>query len=98
MTTTTDFYTVDDVIRASERHAYYFFKKNAKQFFHSRIGQTLYGGRYFVTSEQFDHRSPRLYTIREADYTGKVHTVGIFQQYLTRHTAIAAIQRLLYAF
>lgn len=43
---------------------------------------------FFVTSEKYDHKSPRLYTIRKLTInTGAIETVGDFQQYKSRDTA-----------
>ena len=77
--------------RATGKH---FFDAAAKRFFNSRIGQAVYGGRYFITSERFDHNSPRLYTIREC-VNGSIETVGEFQAYESSAQARAAIKRLL---
>ena len=83
------FYTTNDIERVYSGH---FFDADTKRFFRSRIGETVYGGRYFITSEQFDSRSPRLYTVREVSADGQnITTVGDFQQHATRAQALAAI-------
>jgi len=88
-----------DVEEASSRGGYHFFDADAKRFFSSRIGKTLYGGRYFVTSEQFHgsdgYTAPRLYTVREIRDDGSVWDIGEFQQYETSREAVAAIRSLL---
>ena len=58
----------------------------------SRLPQGGYCGDkvncYFVTSEQFDYRSPRLYTVRVCNLeTGDVDTIDEFQGYRSRSTA-----------
>jgi hypothetical protein len=73
---------------------HHFFTKGAMRFFNSRILPTVYGGRYFITSERFDHNSPRYYTIREC-VAGHIETVGEFQEYATSGQAVTAIKRLL---
>ena len=80
-----------------QEHGGHFFDATAKRFFHSRILRGQYPGAdgyYFVTSEQFDARSPRLYTVRRmsADFR-QVQTVGEFQSYATSRAARAAARR-----
>lgn len=71
-----------------------FFSASSKRFFRSRIGSIVIGGRYFITSEQFDRdRSPRLYTIREC-INGSIETVGDFQGYATAAAARAAASKI----
>ncbi len=66
------------------------FSKETMQFFDSRVHDTLYGGRYFVSSEKFrGFHCPdgeRLFTVREVTKKG-INTVGDFQAYATRHEA-----------
>ncbi|MDO8690676.1 MAG: hypothetical protein Q7R39_11820, partial [Dehalococcoidia bacterium] len=51
---------------------------------------------YFVTSEQFDDRSPRLYTVRVCNLsTGDIDTVGKFQGHATSAEARRAIEGLI---
>ena len=95
MTTATRFETIDEVKAANERDGRHFFEPATLPFFRSRIGQNLYGGRYFTTSEQFNSRSPRLYTIREVMDSGAILTVGGLQQYQSARQAVAAIKELL---
>lgn len=81
------FASMADVKRANREHGHYFFEPDTLRFFDSRVGRTLYGGRYFVTSEQFHdgrgYSAPRMYTIREALPSGEIKTVGEFQEYET---------------
>ena len=60
----------------------HFFDSSSTRFFRSRYPQTGHrvGDKaYFITSEQFDDRSERLYTVRVLDYkTGGVDTIGEF--------------------
>ena|SRR3990167_2108062 len=86
------FNTIQEIERANENRGHHFFKPAAKRFFRSRIGETVYGGRYFVTSEQFDYSSPRLYTVRMANDDGSIETIGEFQAYRTSSQARAAIR------
>jgi len=78
---------------------YHFFDRGVTRFFKSRYPQTGIvrdNKAYFVTSEQFDYNSPRLYTVRVCDMeTGIVDTVGEFQQYRTSAQARAAIKAII---
>lgn len=82
------------------RHRGHWFSAGAKRFFNSRIAQYGYessdGKRvYFVSSERFDWRSPRLYSVRVYNYEAdNVDTVGEFQQYASRNGADKAAQRI----
>ena len=76
----------------------HWFSPDTLRFFGSRVGGTLYGGRYFVTSEYtgFD-KTGRAYTVRETDAEGEISTVGEFLGHGTREGAIRAIRKLLLA-
>ena len=87
------FYTMDDVKRASQAIGHHWFEPDTMRFFRSRIGRTLYGDRYFVSSEQFDDTTPRLYTIRTVNDCGAIGTLGAFQAYVTGAQAVTAIKR-----
>lgn len=90
------FWDMNEVERANADLGHYWFSPDTKRFFHSRIGDTLYGGRYFISSEcREPGETPRLYTIREANPDGSIDTVGDFQEYSTRAQAVRAIERLL---
>lgn len=97
--------TMSDVIRANKAIDHHFFDPGTLRWFGSRIGRTLYGGRYFVTSErdsgmtiQGQHYAAwdgrRRYTIREALPDGTIEDVGEVGEYTTGAQARAAIQRL----
>ena len=71
----------------------HWFEPAALRFFGSRISETLYGGRFFVTSEQDRHGGAwdgeRRYTVREALPGGRIETVGRFGEFGTRREAVA---------
>jgi hypothetical protein len=71
--------TIGDI---KAKHTGYFFDSSAMRFFRSRVLGEVYqgpGGVYFVTSEQYNYDSPRLYTVRRfIKETGDVRTVGDF--------------------
>jgi hypothetical protein len=85
--------TIEEIEADHRSTGGHFFDRSSKRFFRSRIGQIVIGGRYFITSEQFDHNSARLYTIRECQ-NGKIETVGEFQAYATGAAARAAAKNL----
>lgn len=91
--------TMYDVRLKNRQAGYHFFDPGALRFFRSRIGNELYGGRYFVTSEQFvgsnGYTAPRKYTIREVRPDGGIGTVAGFQEYNSSSAARAAIKRIL---
>ena len=87
---------MNDVKRIHESKGLYFFSKDTIKFFHSRIGDTLYGDKYFVSSERMDNTVPRRYTVREFDAeTGYINTVGDFGGFNTKTQAVKYIKGLL---
>ena len=78
----------------------HFFDSDSMRFFDSRILSKVYGGRYFVTSEQFHGTTgsePRHYSVRVVTYdSGRldIDTVGDFGQYETAKQAQRAAERL----
>lgn len=79
-------------------HRGHWFDPPSKRFFSSRIAQTAQvkdGKAYFVSSEQFDYKSPRLYSVRVCDLkTGDIDTMGEFQEHQTSQQAYKAIKAL----
>ena len=88
------FRTISEIQAANERLGHHWFEPGALRFFNSRVGCTVYASRYFVSSEQFDYTSPRLYTVRRANDDGSIDTVGEFQAYRTCAEARQAIKAL----
>lgn len=89
---------MSQVRHANSQAGHHFFEPSAIRFFDSRVGSTVYGGRYFITSEQFHNRGyskPRRYSIRTISENGSIDTVGDFQQYNSWATAKRAIDHLL---
>lgn len=89
------FSTIADVRAANKAAGRCWFDPGSMRFFRSRTGRTVYGGRYFISSEQFKPESPRRYTIREVSADGEVDTVGEFMAYATNAAARAEIRELL---
>lgn len=93
------YYSIDQIKEANARRGHHFFEPATMRFFRSRIASyEIFGGRYFVTSEQFENsnhkRSPRRYTIRRVKDDGSIDTVGDFQAYPTVIAAKRAAQRI----
>ncbi len=66
----------------------HFFSSGNKRFFNSRIQTTPpYKGRVFVTSEKYDWKAPRYYTVRCIRPDGGIDTIGEFQGFDTRQSA-----------
>lgn len=92
-----NYFTSIPALKAAARNAgSHFFDKGAMQFFNSRIEGGMIGGRWFITSEQFDDESPRLYTVRVVTRDDaavpalQIDTVGEFQAYTTKAEARAS--------
>lgn len=81
------FHTIQQIINANRNRGNHFFSKESMRFFSSRVHCEVYNGCYFVTSEKFDWKSPRLYTVRKANSDGTIETVGDFQAFDTRSKA-----------
>lgn len=89
--------SLDDFRRANEAAGHHWFSPGAMRFFRTRLGDTVYGDRYFISSEQ-PPDGVRRFSIREAVDGGRsVRTVGEFCGYATRYQAEAAVKRLLKA-
>ena len=89
------FQSIEDIKLANKNRGYHFFDASTMRFFHSRIGNAVYGGRFFITSEQQEYNTPRLYTIRECSESGDINTVGTFQEYESSIQAKRAILKML---
>jgi hypothetical protein len=83
-----------EIRRANRQLGHYFFSPETMRFFRSRVGREVIGGRYFVTSEQFDEVSPRLYTVRRANDDGSIDTASEFQGFTTGREARACAELL----
>ena len=88
------FHTIEMMRRQNEYCGYHFFDKDAMRFFRSRIAPGVVHGRVFITSEQFDCRSPRLYTVRAMRDDGSTTELSEFQQFDTLRQARAYVRRI----
>lgn len=87
--------SINEIRYEAKRAGSHFFDADTMRFFGSRVLPTVYGGRYFITSEQ-DHygNEAKAYTIRIALADGHIDTVGNFQAYATRAQAVSAVKQL----
>lgn len=88
----TTFANVDEVRKANKAINHHWFDRESMAFFNSQVigADKLINKRFFVTGEQFDEKSPRLWSIRYAKPDGAVETYGEFQAYETRRDALSA--------
>jgi hypothetical protein len=88
------FNDIEQVRAANKRLGHHWFDADTLRWFNSRVGGTLYGGRYFVSSERgFDRQiwgGTRRYSVRRANPNGSISTVGDFGQFATLKQAQAA--------
>jgi len=85
------FTSISEIKQTNRENGYYFFSKDTVKFFNSKTHRGVYGGRYFITSEQFVSlrgvSHDRKYTIRKAHKDGAIDTVDTFQQFKTLQQA-----------
>jgi len=95
MTEARRFSSIEHIRAAADRAGSHWFSPGAMRFFGTRVHSTLYGGRYFVTSEQ-PWDGPRGYAVRCVTVSGdgqaatggfSIDTVGELCQYATRDAA-----------
>ena len=87
---------VSDIIWANKCAGGHYFDTDTMRFFRSRVDDELFGGRFFVTSEQFvsgARRDARRYTVREAMNTGSIDTLSEFGEFGTLRSARTAAKR-----
>ena len=77
--------TITEINEKNKENGYSFFEKDTMKFFNSNIHRGVYGGKYFISSEQFissrGHSEPRMYTIRKAHPDSAIDTVDSFQRF-----------------
>lgn len=86
------FFTLAQVRTANKAAGGHFFSPNTDAFWCTAYPeQTIYGGKYFITSDRNFDGSQRRYTIREVSPDGRVDTKGDFLEYPTLGKARKAI-------
>lgn len=86
--------TISQLKQASKAAGYHFFDRETMRFFGSVVYPYVRTGPdswRFVTSERYQGEKRR-YTVREIDTSGRIVTVGDFQQYPALADAIAAME------
>jgi hypothetical protein len=87
-------FTIKSIKAANKAAGLHWFEPATMRFFKSRILTTVYGGRYFVTSEQGPN-GVRAYSVREVAEDGSsISTVGEFQGWATAPQAKREAKRL----
>ena len=89
------FTSIDSIKAANARSsAPHWFSPISMRFFGTRVSSTIFGGRFFITSEftGFD-RTERAFTVRRANDDGTIETVGEIAQHATRSKAITAARQ-----
>ena len=84
------YYSMWQIMLENERAGFHFFSPDTMRFFKSRVSKVIYqgdGGIYFITSEQYDYKSPRHFTVRQFNpETKNIETIGKFNE-LTSYQA-----------
>lgn len=78
--------TISDIKRKNKAAGRHFFDRDTLAFFKSVVYPTVYGNGYFVTRETNPSGQTR-YTIRKADASGNIKTIGEFHSYRTLEDA-----------
>lgn len=75
--------SIAEIREANKAAGQHWFEKDTLRFFDGIVpeDQPIVHGRFFVSSEQFDSRSPRMHTLRYANPDAAINTVGDFQQF-----------------
>jgi hypothetical protein len=87
------FTSIDEIRAANKAAGQHWFAPSTLRFFSSRIGGTVYGGKFFLTSE----RGPdnvRRHTVRVARADGTIGSATKFQAYASRSGAVRRAQKL----
>ena len=80
--------TMKQLMQLNSSNDRHFFSEGAMNFFNSQVQQLPpYSGCVFVTSEQFDYKTPRFFTVRIMHSDGSVETMSEFQQFVTEEEA-----------
>jgi hypothetical protein len=87
------YFTIQQIKDANHAAGHHWFEPATMRFFKSRVSGPVIAN-MFVSSEQGPHQDRRYYTIRIAGDDGDIDTVGDFQQYTSKATALNAIKRI----
>lgn len=90
-----NFHSMDEIRRVNATLGHNWFSPDSMKWWNTRVGENLYAGHIFVTSDAPGHDG-RAYTVRAVHADGSIGTVGDFMAYATRgaaHRAAATIAR-----
>lgn len=93
--------SLSDIKRANKACGGHWFDRSSMRFFNSIVSKVVHPSphqdrTYFVSSEQFDDSTPRLYSVRVVFWSGNmpgagnIETIGEFQKYETLAAAQSA--------
>jgi len=71
-----------------------FFDASSMKFFNSKISDSMYKDRFFISSEKYNNE-PRKYTVRLICPSDSIETIGEFQQFKTKKQAHNFIEKYL---
>jgi hypothetical protein len=75
--------TMEQVKQANKARGQHWFDADTLEYWGTKIHGELMAGEFFITSEDNFNRDARFFTIRKVSDTGRVSTVGTWQQYAT---------------
>ena len=89
----TEFDSIQEIRATAKEAGSHWFDASNMRFFESQIEREVYDGRYFISSEKYGWKYPRLWTVREVKYDEQAGTFDIvsaskFQQFKTLDDAI----------
>lgn len=92
-------YSMEDIKAAVMAAGSHFFDRDTMRFFNSRILETTYtDGKewFFITSEKYDYKLERLYTVRgwSPENPRDIRQVSGFQAFKTKAQAVGFIKRI----
>ncbi len=91
------FVNITEIKQANKNLGEHFFDRASMRFFNSRVESKVLRGRYFVTSE-IGPDEHKLYSVRMADESGSIETIGEFNVFETIREAKAFIKNLPFYF
>ncbi len=86
--------SIADIKAKNKKMGHHYFNRETMRFFRSKTHGGVIKGRYFITSEQYDDGTPRLYSLRCVRSTGEIDTVGKFQQFTSKEDAKVFVDQL----
>ena len=85
------FNSIEEIIELNEEMGLNFFNPDTMDFWDSTVFPEIYHGQFFITKERDYSGDYFRFTIREAKPTGRIKTVGEFQEYATFESARDAL-------